>query len=382
MKFLPLVWAGLWRKRTRTVLTFLSIVIAFFLFGLLQGVNAAFGRGVDLANVDRLVVTNRIALTEQLPYAYQQQIAALDGVAAVASATWFGGYYQDPKNFIFASPVEIDRYLATVPEVEVDEAAVQAMQQNRTAVLVGEKAMERFGWTVGERIPLQSTIWPQGEISNLAWAFDIVGTYATPQDPGQSMGLLFNYAYFDEARFYGNGTVGWYVVRVDDPTRAASVAQAIDALFANSPNETRTQSEKEFAQSFIKQFGDINFIVTSIIGAVFFTLLFLTGNTMMQAFRERIGELAVLKTLGFQDAGVLALVLAEALLLCVLAALLGLGLAVLAFPALEQYIGTATLPPVVLGAGVGVAVLLALIIGLPPALRGLRLNIVDALAER
>lgn len=382
MKYLPLIWAGLWRKRTRTVLTFLSIVVAFFLFGLLQGVNTAFTRGVELANVDRLVVINRIALTEQLPYAYLSQIESVPGVASVAHATWFGGYYQDPKNFIFALPVEVERYLDTVPEVEVSDGAVAAMQTNRTGALVGEKLMAQYGWEVGQRIPINSNIWPQGGLTNLSWAFDIVGTYAVPRDPGQSQGLLFNYAYFDEARFYGNGSVGWYVVRVADPQRAAEVAQAIDALFANSPNETRTQSEKEFAQSFLKQFGDINFIVTSIIGAVFFTLLFLTGNTTMQSFRERVPELAVLKTLGFSDATVLALVLAEALLLCALAALVGLGLAVLAFPALEQYIGTATLPPVVLMLGLGIAVMLAVIVGLPPAWRGLRLKIVDALVER
>ncbi|MDD3764995.1 MAG: ABC transporter permease [Nevskiales bacterium] len=382
MKHLPLVWAALWRKKTRTILTLLSIVVAFFLFGLLQGVNAAFNRGVELANVDRLVVINRIALTEQLPYAYMAQIDAVEGVRGTAFATWFGGYYQEPKNFIFAAPVDIDRYLAVVPEIVVDSAEVDAMKRTRTGALVGIEAMQKYGWKVGDHIPIHSTIWPHGDVNNLDWEFDIVGTYDFPTDRSQTQGMLFNHGYFDEARLYGKGTVGWYLVRVQDPTQAAAVAKRIDALFANSPNETKTQSEKEFSQSFLKQFGDINFIANAIIGAVFFTLLFLTGNTMMQSVRERIPELAILKTLGYSDGAVLTLVLFEALLMCVIAAGAGLALAYLAFPALKNYIGVATLPWPVIGTGLTVAALLAALVGLPPALHARRLNIVDALTER
>lgn len=382
MRHFPLVWAALWRKRTRTLLTLLSIVIAFFLFGLLQGVNAAFNRGVELANVDRLVTINRIALTEQLPYAFLQQIQAVDGVKSVAYATWFGGYYQEPKNFIFAAPVDIDRYLQVVPEITTDPAQVEQMRTQRTGALVGVEALAKFGWKIGDHIQIHSTIWPHDTMSNLDWEFDIVGSYDFPADRSQTMGLLFNHGYFDEARLYGKGTVGWYLVRVEDPTQAAAVAQRIDALFANSPNETKTQSEKEFSQSFLKQFGDINFIANAIIGAVFFTLLFLTGNTLMQALRERIPELAILKTLGYTDGMVLALVLSEALLMCVSAALLGLALAALAFPALKNFIGVATLPGSVIAFGVLAAAVLALVVGLPPALRARRLNIVDALAGR
>lgn len=382
MKYFPLVWAGLWRRRTRTLLTALSIVVAFLLFGLLQGVNAAFSRGVDLANVDRLVVINRIALTEPLPYAQLGQIRNVEGVRSATHATWFGGYYQEPRNFVFAVPVEIDSYLETIPEIEVPPEAVEAFKQSRTAAIVGGEALRRFGWKIGDRVPLQSQIWPQGSIGNLEWTFDIVGVFETPNDPNQSMALMFRYDYFDEARLYGNGTVGWYIVRVADPERAAPVAEAIDALFMNSPNETRTQSEKAFAQSFIKQFGDINFIANSIIGAVFFALLFLTGNTLMQSLRERIPEFAVLKTLGWTDRGVLALVLAEAVLLCTLSALVGLALAWLAFPALKDVLGAAQLPLTVILSGVGVSLVLALVIGLPPALRGQRLQIVDALSGR
>lgn len=381
MKFIPLIWASLWRKKARTWLTLLSITIAFLLFGLLQGVNAAFSRGVELANVDRLVVTNRISLTEALPYSYMSQIEALPGVRAVAHATWFGAYYQEQKNFIFAAPVEVDRYLKAAPEIIVAPDALEAFKRNRTAALVGVAAMKKYGWKVGDRIPLHSTIWRDAS-GSMDWQFDIAGTYDVPSNPSQTDGLVFQYEYFNEARTGRKDTVGWYIVRVTDPTQSAQVAKAIDALFANSPDETRSQSEKEFSQSFLKQFGDINFIANSIIGAVFFTLLFLTGNTMMQSVRDRIPELAVLKTLGFSDGRVLVLVFAEALLLCVIAAVLGLAAAAGLFPLLESVIGGAKLPMSVMIAGLAVSALLAAFVGLPPALLAQRLKIVDALAGR
>lgn len=382
MKYLGLIWASLWRKKIRTTLTLLSIVVAFLLFGMLQGVNSAFSAGVDRANVDRLVVINRIALTEPLPMAYLAQIDAVPGVRSTAFATWFGGYYQEQKNFIFAAPVDIDRYLATVSEIVVDPAAVERFRSSRTTALVGLQAMQKFGWKVGDRVPIHSTIWPQRSNGSMDWAFDIVGSYEVPGDANAGMSLLFQHAYFDESRQFGNGTVGWYIVRVSDPKQSAQVAAAIDALFANSPNETKTQSEKEFTQAFLKQFGDINFIVNAILGAVFFSLLFLTGNTMMQAVRERIPELAVLKTLGYSDGKLLALVASESLLLCLVAAAVGLGLAALAFPALESVIGAERMPAVVYIKGAAVAVGLALLVGLPPAWRAQRLSIVDALSGR
>lgn len=381
MKTFPLIWASLWRKKTRTILTLLSIVVAFLLFGLLQGVNSAFSRGVEQANVDRLVVINRVALTESLPYAYLSQIDAVQGVRAAAYATWFGGYYQEPKNFIFAAPVDIDRYMAVVPELKISAETVDAYKRNRTGAIVGEAAMAKHGWKVGDRIPLNTQIWVKTD-GSMTYEFDIVGSYSSPEDKSQEDGLLFHQEYFDESRSFGKGGIGWYLVRVADPTQSAQVAQRIDALFANSSNETKTQSEKEFSQSFIKQFADINFIVTLIIGAVFFTLLLLTGNTMMQAIRERIPELAVLKTLGFTDTQVLGLVFAESLLMCVLAAVLGLGLATLMFPAMKDVIGVASLQPQVVALGLGCAVLLAVLIAAIPGWRALRLNIVDALAGR
>ncbi|NGY04300.1 ABC transporter permease [Solimonas terrae] len=382
MKYFPLLWATLWRKKARTIFTLLSIVVAFLLYGMLQGVNAAFHLSIDNANVNRLIVTSKISLTEPLPISQQQQIASVPGVSGVAFAVWFGGYYQEPKNFLFATPVNIDDYLHVVPEAKIAPEQVEALKRTRTGLIVGATQMTKYGWKVGQRISLHSTIWVNKYDGTSDWPFDIVGTYTFSGDESQEQGAYFNYNYLDEARTFGGGTVGWWIVSVKDPHQSAQIAARIDKLFENSPDETKSQSEKEFTQGFMKQMGDINFIVQAILGAVFFTLLFLTGNTMMQSVRERIPELAVLKTLGFTDAKVTVLVLAESLLLCLIAAAVGLGLADLLFPMLKNTIGVVRLPSRVILSGASVAVVLALATGGLPALRARRLVIVDALAGR
>lgn len=381
MKYFPLLWSGLWRKRTRTWLTLASIAVAFLLFGLLQGVNAAFSHSIAASRLDRLYVQSRISFTEPLPSAYQQQIEAVPGVDNVASANWFGGYYQDAKNFVFSFAVDTERYFTIYPELNLPPEQLQALINTRTGAVIGSDLVKKYGWKIGDKVPLKSQIWthPGGAYD---WDFDIVGIYDDKVDPSQNGSLVFNYKYFDEGRAFGKGTVGWYIVHLSDISKAVAVAKTIDGLFANSTDETKTQNEKENTQSFLRQFGDIEFMVTSIIGAVFFALLFLTGNTMMQSIRERVPEFAVLKTLGFSDAGVLALVFGESALLCVSAALIGLGGAVLMFPGMKGVIGVAQLPPVVLGLGIGLAVLLAILIGLWPAAKVRRLSIVDSLAGR
>ena len=380
MKYLPLVWAGLWRKRARTVFTLLSIVTAFLLFGMLQGVIAAFDRSLEAAAVDRLTVVSKVSFTEPLPYSYLSQIESIPGVARVAYLSWFGTYFQDRKNFVFSFPLDPLRYFPMYPELKLPPEQLQALVRTRTGAVIGRELADKYGWKIGDRVPLHSVIWTKADGSS-DWQFDIVGIYDAASSQ-QAQSFFFNHEYFNEARSFGKGTVGWYVVKVRDPNLAPQVAQAIDRRFANSPDETKTQTEKEFGQSFIKQQGDINFIVRAILGAVFFTLLFLTGNTMMQSVRERIPELAVLKTLGFSDRRVLGLVLAESLVLCLVAAALGLALAAAVFPAMAEYIGETRMPPEVLILGAAVAALLAVVTGLPPALRAKRLNIVDALAGR
>lgn len=384
MKYLPLVWAALWRRKPRTIFTMLSIVVAFLLYALLSAVNAAFNAGVEIAGADRLITTGRYSLTQVLPFGHLQQVRSVPGVASVAGQSWFGGYYQKESNFFPQFPTQIEPYLEMYPEIVLPEEQKQAMLNTRTGAIVAKTLADRYGFKVGDRIPIIAGIWPLADGSN-NWEFDLVGIFDTKNPKERSMYemLLFHHEYFDEARQFGKGTIGWIVIKTEDPDRNEEIVEAVDDLFANSPNETRTETERAFNQSFVKQMGDIGLIMSSIIGAVFFTLLFLTGNTMMQSVRERIPELAVLKTLGYSDVGVLALVLAESLALCVLAALVGIGLAGLLLPGiaakLPGFSGLALKPEAFAGA-LGIAVLLALIVGLPPALRAMRLKIVDALA--
>lgn len=384
MRYLPLVWATLWRKRARTLLTLLSIVVAFLLYGLLETVDSALTHPTDPTGADKLVTTNKYSITFSLPMSVVQQVAAVPDVAAVTWLSWFGGYYQDPKNFIFAMPVDIDSYLDTYPnELDIDPSQLQTYRSQRSATLVSADLAKKFGWKVGDKIPIHSTIWTRKDTGGLDWAFDMVGTF-TAKEPTRraqmATSLLFHVENFDEGRSFGNGTVGWLEERIKDPLRTAQVTQEIDALFANSANETKTSPASDFAMSFIKQRGDIGFILRSIIGAVFFTLLFLTGNTMFQSVRERTPELAVLKTLGFSDRTILGLVLTESLLMCLLAAAAGLALAFAALPILRIAMQGLKLAPAALLPGFLYATALALVVGIPPAVRAMRLDIVNALA--
>jgi putative ABC transport system permease protein len=386
MKYFPLVWATLWRKKTRTIFTLLSVVVAFLLFGVLETVDYAFSHPSGGASgADKLVTTNKYSITLSLPFADMQQIRSVPGVEEVTWLTWFGGYYQESKNFVFALPIDIDTYFNLhKDEFIVSDAQMRAFRDTRTGGLVNIALMKKFGWKVGDKVPLHSTIWTQKN-GSLDWTFDIVGTFDA-KDPTQASqqasSFLFHYELFDEGRSFGKGNVGWIEERVTDPSQASVVANRIDALFANSPDETKTQPAKDFAMAFIKQLGDVGFVLRAILGAVFFTLLFLTGNTMMQSVRERVPELAVLKTLGFGDAAVLGLVMAESLLLCVAAALVGLALSFGAIPIVRMGLQGMELSRGALLPGIGVAVVLGVIVGLPPALRAMRLTIVDALADK
>jgi putative ABC transport system permease protein len=387
MKYLPLIWATLWRKKTRTIFTLLSVVVAFLLFGVLETVDYAFAHPSGGATgADKLITTNKYSITLSLPFSDAQEIRAVPGVAEVTWISWFGGYYQESKNFVFAAPVDTDSYFNLhKDEFIVSDEQMKAFRNTRTGALVNSALMKKFGWKVGDKVPLHSTIWTQKKDGSLDWTFDIVGTFDAKdatQASQQASTLLFHYDLFDEGRSFGKGSVGWFEERVADPSQSGAVSGRIDALFANSPNETKTQPAKDFAMAFMKQLGDIGFVLRAILGAVFFTLLFLTGNTMMQSVRERIPELAILKTIGFGDGKVVGLVIGESLLLCVIAASIGLALSYAALPIIKLGLQGVELSPVALLPGIAVAVLLALIVGLPPALRASRLNIVDALADK
>ena len=282
-------------------------------------------------------------------------------------------------------PIDTDTYFNLHKgDFTVSDADMQAFRNTRSGALVSVPLMKKFGWKVGDRVPLHSTIWTQKD-GSLDWTFDVVGVYDvadTGKQNQQASQFLFHYEMFDEGRSFGKGKIGWLEERVDDPSQATAISNRIDALFANSPDETKTQSSKEFALAFLKQLGDIGFVLRAILGAVFFTLLFLTGNTMMQSVRERIPELAVLKTLGFSNATIVAMVIGESLLLCGIGALLGLSLSFAALPIIKLGLQGVDLSPLALVPGVGIAVLLAVIVGLPPAMRAMRLNIIDALAAK
>jgi len=381
MKYFPLVWAGLWRKKARTILTMLSIVVAFLLFGLLQGINQGFNKAVQNLNVNRLYASAKTSLTDGLPIAYMNRIKTVPGVKEVSFWTYFGGYFQNARHPLPVFSTDVAALFKIYPEIKIKPEYITAMQQTRTGALVSDALMRKYGWKIGDRIPVGTSIWTSKDGSN-TWYFDLVGTFDASTFAGGFPSFYFNQSYFDENTSFGRGRVHYYIVSIADPTKATQIASAIDALFANSTDETRTLTESALAQSQLKQMGDLNFIANAIVGAVLFTLLFLTANTMMQSIRERTGELAVLKTLGFKDGKLLILVLVEALLLCVFAAALGLFLASLVFPALRPIFGDFKMPMIVVFMGAGMALLLALISGLPPAWRAKQLNIVDALAGR
>jgi len=385
MKYLHLIWASLFRSKTRTLLTLLSVVTAFLLFGMLDSVRVAFNSSANVAGYDRLIATSKLSITQSLPYSLASQIASVPGVANVSYAQWFGGIYQDTKNF-FPNFAVGPGFMKLYPEYSLPPEQLQAFEAERTGAIVGEALAKQFGWKLGDTVPLQATIFPTKGSND--WTFKLVGIFklADRKRQGEERQMMFNWKYFDEANDYIKGQVNWFVLDLDDPNKATEVARAIDALSDNSDHETKTQSEQAFNQAFVKQFADIGLIVTAIMSAVFFTLLLLTGNTMAQAVRERIPELAVLKTIGFSNRSVLWLVLAEAVLLVVLGGAIGLGIAAVLMPAIsaasQGLVQLSTVPTGTWLLGIGLMIAIGLVVGAQPALRAMRLNIVDALAGR
>lgn len=383
MKYFYFIYKNLTRKKVRTTLTILSITIAFLLFGLLRSLSAAFNAGADIAGEDRLISINKVALIQPLHYHYLAKTRALAGVDSVTMASWFGGYYQDPKNQFPIFPVEAVEYFSIYSDlVKLPPEQLESWKRNRVGAVIGRGLANKYHWKLGDRVPIIGNIFPQ-KSGSFTWEFVIEGIYDAKTQGADTGSMLFHHEYFDEGRQFGEGNIGWMIIKVKDPKQSEQVAAAIDALFANSDAETKTSSEKDFAKSFAKQFGDIGLITTLILGAVFFTMLLVAGNTMAQSFRERIPEFAILKTLGFSDAAVMFMVLAEALLICAIGGVLGLLLAKLATQAMAAAMA-ATLPGLamswsVLAVGLLLVALLGLVTGAIPAIQGLRLNIVNAL---
>jgi putative ABC transport system permease protein len=376
MKSFRLVWANLRRKKVRTTLTIGSFTVALFLFGLLAAIRMGFRGGADAAGADRLDVINRVSLILPLPFSYRDRLLRVPGISGVTYASWFGGVYQTERNFFPQFAVDKDTWFDIYADYAVSPEGRDAFLRDRQACMVGRSLAKRFGFKVGDRIPLRGTIW-EG-----AWEFNVTGIYDGSRPDADTSTMFFRADYLEENRAFGQGTVGWYVVKIGNPDDAVRVTKAIDDLFANSPFETRTQTEKAFAASFVKQMGNIELLIMSIGSVVFFTLLLVTGNTMAIAVRERSGELAVLKTVGFSDARVLRLILAEAILIAGQGGFIGLVLAKLVIPGLSRalpMLGALYVSPLTFGVGFVLALGVGAAAGFLPALGAMRLRVVDAL---
>jgi putative ABC transport system permease protein len=379
MKFLPLLWSSLWRKKIRTIFTLLSVFVAFLLFGLLMTIRGAFSFGVDIAGLDRLVLIHKVSLIMPLPVSYKERLAATEGVSLVSHQSWFGGVYQDPSNFFAQMVVEPEPFMKIYPEFRIPPDQVKAWLADRQGAIVGVDLAKRFGWKIGDRIPITGTIWQpkQGQV----WEFNIVGMYDGDQGVDKTQ-FFFRYDYLDENRRQGEGLVGWYVVKIADPSQAQQMGAKFDAMFANSSAETKTTTEKGFVEGFAKQVGDIGAIMIAILVAVLFTMLLVAANTMAQSVRERTSEMGVLKTLGFSNTAVLTLILSESVLIAVIGGTLGLGAAWLIVQQGDPTNGMLpifVLPPRDVAIGAVMVVALGLIAGALPAFNAMNLKITDAL---
>ena len=383
MNRFTLIWRNLWRKPIRTVFTMLAILVVFFLFTLLEGLRIAFSLSdVGVEAEERLLSSHKVSLIMWLPVAYQSRIERIEGIETVSHASWFGAKYQDNPQF-GQYPVAAEQYLALNPEINLPDEQEQAWLANRIGAIVGRPLANQYGWKVGMRVPLQSSIWVRNN-GSYVWEFDIEGIFEDTSGGMNAGVLLFHYDYFDEARAGGKGTVGWYISKGDGSVPIDELMASIDAEFVNSPAETKTMTEAAFAQQYAKQFGNIGLIVTLILAAVVFMILLVTGHTMAQSVRERIHEMGVLKTLGFTSRGILGMTVAEGLLLVTPVGLVAMALGVVTMTVLENFM--ASYFPGGLSIGVysvvlGVALMLAIALGsvLPPVIRALRLDIVALL---
>jgi len=385
MNDLVLVRKNLFRKKLRAWLMIVSILTAFAIFGVLATLGQAFNAGQEVAEADRLVVVNKINFTQPLPIAYFNRVRAIAGVRQVTHFNWFGGYYQDPKNFLIVMAVDPDTYMELYGnDIDIPPEAQQAFKRERTGAIVGEAMAKKWGWKAGDRVPIASNIFSQKNGSH-TWDFDVVGIFSGKKPQIDTNFMVFQYDYFDETRSFGKDFIGWMALRTASPTLNDGVIKTIDQLFANSSWETATDTEKAFNKAFVAQFGNIALIVVLVVGAAFVTILMIVGNTMALSVRERTREIGVLKTLGFSGGRILRLVLGESILLALIGGLPGLGLAVL-FILLVRDSLTGLLPhlnvaPQIMLAGVALMLLLGVVTGLIPALAAMRLKIAAALGR-
>src|SRR5262245_1777149 len=380
MKFLPLIWSGIWRKPGRSILIFLQVSVAFALFGVLQGMKSGVDRLISQARADLLLVHSSLGLVDSVPLGLFERIRSVPGVKVVVPVELSGGAYQKPTQGIGVVAIRPDEGWLSAFTYTAAPEHVAAFKATRTGALVRKSLAEKYGWKIGDRIPLMTaTVKTDGSTD---WAYDVVGTYTDSDIAGGSDVILVNYDYFDEARVAGKGKVNHFNVAIADPRQAAAVADAIDRQFANSSSETRTESLREMAQAQMQSIGDLDFLIRAVVGAVLVALFIATTTMMMQSIRERTPELGVLKTLGFSDRSLFLFILAEAALIWIAAAGLGLVLALVAFPFASRFVPGLSMPVQFVAIGLGFAALVALITAAAPALRAARLNIVAALASR
>ena len=380
MKFLPLIWSGIWRKRGRTIFILLQVSVAFALFGVLQGMKSGVEVAIAKTRADLLMVFPDAFGEPPLPRAYLDKLESTAGVKSVTFADGILGNYQKPDQVVYVLGIEpTDLWLTLVPEIfKILPADLQALRGTRSGVLITSDIARKYGWKIGDRIPLTSSTLRRDGTGN--WTFDVVGTF-TSHEPGGGF-IVGNYSYLDEARVSNKGTVRNFYVITSDPGQAAIVAETIDRTFANAPSETSTATLRENAQQGMQSIGDLSFLIRSVVGAVFAALLFSIATIMMQGIRERTPEFGVLKTLGFTDSAVFVLVVLEAVLVCVAGALIGLALAMAAFPYTAKWIPGLSMPLVIIEVAIAAACLVALVSAALPALRAARLRVVDALADR
>lgn len=382
MKYFPLIFSSLFRrKRLRTFLTIGAVAVAFLLFGILSGVRVAFSQGIEVAGQERLITRNKVSLIQLLPESHKRKIEQIDGVAVAAWATWFDGVYIDPKNFFPRFPVTPDDFLRVYPEYVVSDEERAALDATKSGAIAGRKLAEQFGWKVGDRIPIQPTIWRNKDGG--AWEFDLVGIYEGSKPGVDETLFFFRHDYFHESRAMGEGMIGWYYVQISEPERAAEIAELVDAQFENSAYETKTEPEGAFVQGFANQFGNIALILTMVLVAVFFAMLLATVNTMQLSVRERTSEIGLLKALGYRPWAISSILFLEALFVCALGGLLGLGGAFVLEPVIEKGLQAALpvffIPKLTIPIGVAIIAAMAVVTCFFPILRAWRLETAGAL---
>lgn len=380
MKYLPLVWAGIWRKRGRTVLIFMQVAVAFALFGLLQGVKTGAEHAIAAARADLLIVHSRLSWSEPLPLGMLGEIESVPGVREVIPVDLTGAVYQKPGQQVGLVAVRPDKGWLSAFTFTIAPAYVKAFRATRTGILVRAELARKYGWKVGDRIPLMTQVAKSDGSTD--WTFDVVGTFTDSDLGGGDRNVLINYDYWNEARVSDKDTVQHFNVRIADPRAAATVSDAIDERFANSPNETRSESIRELAQANLQSIGDLEFLIRAVVAAVMAALLFATATMMIQSVRERTAEIAVLKTVGFTNVTVFALTLAEAIVICVVAAGCGLALATLAFPLVPRFFNGLSMPWIIVAVGLISALAVALVSAAVPAMMAARLEVAAALAEQ